>query len=202
MSESSTSEYKVSITFRDFFYIPNLITLSRIIFVPPILLFLSQKTVANQAIGLALIALCFFTDWLDGFLARRLNQVSALGKILDPLIDKIIVITIMIAFITYYKFPLLAVVIFVSKDIGLVFSGLFMIGRTNSAIAANFWGKLNLWMQGGTIGFYVLDALFDYQITPLNYLKMIFLTLALITTFISALSYGKIFVKTLRKGEN
>jgi len=202
MSESSSGEYKVSIAFRDFFYIPNLITLSRIIFIPPILFFLSQKTVTHQAIGFVLIALCFFTDWLDGFLARRLNQVSVLGKMLDPIIDKIVVTAIIIALIAYYKFPWWAVVIFVSKDIGLAFFGFFTIGKNKRAVAANFWGKVNLWMQGCTIGFYILDALFDYQITPLNYLKIIFLTLALITTFISAFSYGTIFLKASRKGEN
>lgn len=202
MSESSTGEYRVSIALRDFTYIPNLITLSRIIFIPPILFFLAQKTVAYQAIGFVLIALCFFTDWLDGFLARRLNQVSALGKMLDPLIDKIVVTAIIIALIASYRFPWWAVVIFVSKEVALAFLGFFTIGRKKRAVAANFWGKFNLWMQGITIGFYILDALFHYEITPLNYLKWIFLTLALITTLISAFSYGKIFVEASRKGED
>ena len=118
-----------------------------------------------------------------------------MGKILDPIIDKIVVIVITIVLIKYYEFPWWAVVIFASKDVGLMFIGLFMIGKTNSAIAANFWGKLNLWMQGITIGFYVIDSFI-----PLNQLKMIFLTFALITTFISAFSYGTIFAKIIRKG--
>jgi CDP-diacylglycerol--glycerol-3-phosphate 3-phosphatidyltransferase len=134
------------------------------------------------------MAVCFFTDWLDGYLARRLNQVSALGKTMDPIIDKIVVIAFVIALIFYRDFPLWAALIFAGKDLILMVFGLVMIKLRKTAIAANIWGKINMWVLGGMSGLYVINYPF----------KIVFLIAALITTVITLFSYSIIFIKIIR----
>jgi CDP-diacylglycerol--glycerol-3-phosphate 3-phosphatidyltransferase len=137
-----------------------------------------------------LVVICFLTDWLDGYLARRLNQVSALGKAIDPAIDKIVVIAFVIALIVYRDFPLWAALIFAGKDLILIVFGLIMIKRIKTAIAANIWGKINLWMLGIMSGLYVINSPF----------KIVFLIVGLITTVISFLSYSIVFSEIIRRG--
>ena len=191
MSKFSYDEYKFNIAFRDLLYVPNLITLSRLPFIPIIIYCLSQRdSRAYQMASFGLVVVCFLTDWLDGYLARRLNQVSALGKAIDPAVDKTVVIAFVIALIVYRDFPLWAALIFACKDFILIFFGLVMIKLRKTAIAANIWGKINLWMLGGMSGLYVINS-------PV---KIVFLIAGLITTAISLFSYGIVFIGMIRRG--
>lgn len=190
MPKSSHGEYKVSFALREVFYVPNLITLSRLPFVPIIIYCLSQRdSRVYQMVSFGLMAVCFLTDWLDGYLARRLNQVSALGKTIDPIVDKIVVIAFVIALIVYRDLPLWAVLIFACKDFILMLLGLVAIKLRKTAVAANIWGKINLWMLGSMSGLYVINSPFKY----------VFLIAGLITTVIAFFSYSIIFIKIIRR---
>lgn len=72
--------------------IPNSITLARIILVIPLMYLLYQPENNYQWIAFIIFIIAAATDWLDGYLARKLNQITELGKFLDPLTDKILVI--------------------------------------------------------------------------------------------------------------
>ncbi|MBC8231111.1 CDP-alcohol phosphatidyltransferase family protein [bacterium] len=191
MPKFSQGEYKVSIVFREVFYVPNLITLSRLPFVPLIIYCLSQQdSRAYQMASLGLTAICFFTDWLDGYLARRLNQVSTLGKTIDPIVDKIIVIAFVIALILYRDFPLWATLIFAGKDFILMILGLIAIKLRKTAVAANIWGKINMWLLGGIIGLYIINSPFE--------IKIVFLIAGLITTVVVFFSYSIVFIRIIK----
>jgi len=73
---------------RDVLTLPNLITLARLACLPVFLWLLFGRE--NRAAAAALLALLGITDWVDGYLARRLGQVSELGKILDPVADRLL----------------------------------------------------------------------------------------------------------------
>jgi len=143
-------------------------------------------------VSFGLVAICFLTDWLDGYLARRLNQITSLGKAIDPVVDKIVVISFVIALIVYRDFPLWAALIFVCKDLILMGFGVAMIKLRKTAIAANIWGKINLWMLGSMSGLYVLNAPF----------RIVFLIAGLITTVIAVFSYSIVFVRTIKGGQS
>ena len=189
MPKFSQGEYKVSIVFREVFYVPNLITLSRLPFVPLIIYCLSQQdSRAYQMASLGLTAICFFTDWLDGYLARRLNQVSTLGKTIDPIVDKIIVIAFVIALFLYRDFPLWAALIFLCKDFILMILGLITIKLRKTAVSANIYGKINLWLFVGMSGLYIIKSPF----------KIVFLIAGLITTVIVFFSYSIVFIRIIK----
>src|SRR4029450_2772640 len=75
---------------RDVLTLPNLITLARLACLPVFLWLLFGQE--NRAGAAALLAILGITDWVDGYLARHLNQVSELGKILDPVADRLLFI--------------------------------------------------------------------------------------------------------------
>ena len=80
--------------------LPTWVTLSRLIAVPIIFgLFLWQDSELTRLIALSVFIIAAITDWLDGYLARKLNQITELGKFLDPLVDKVLTIALFLLFI-------------------------------------------------------------------------------------------------------
>ena len=79
--------------------LPNVITFIRIVLAPVIAFILWQPQSAYLgALGLALFCFAGFSDWLDGWLARRLNTVSSVGRMLDPIADKLLIAACLLAF--------------------------------------------------------------------------------------------------------
>lgn len=98
-SEGPKSEDSSDLTVtNDWFTIPNLVTMIRFLLVPVFIWFMFQGLYWNALITLIVL---FSTDWIDGFLARKLHQVSTVGKWLDPLADRLslwaVVITVVVS---------------------------------------------------------------------------------------------------------
>jgi len=167
----------------DFFLIPNLLTILRLFTYPFIFYFLKREDFLSVIV---FIALAIATDVLDGFLARSLNQVSDLGKILDPFVDKL-GIGIFILYATIYKgLPVWACVLVIVKEALILLAGLLIIRKRKTVPISAFWGKLNAWVWGFTILFYILE---------LDYIKNIFLGIGLVVVLITAFVYSRLFVR-------
>ncbi len=123
--------------------IPNTITFSRIILVFPITYLLYQTQTNYQWWALSLFIIASLTDWLDGYLARKLNQVTALGKFLDPLTDKILVIAPLLVLIERQQIPAWGVFLIIVREI--VIAGWRInpeLNQQTEISGANIWGKL------------------------------------------------------------
>jgi CDP-diacylglycerol--glycerol-3-phosphate 3-phosphatidyltransferase len=120
--------------------LPNQLTLLRMGGLPFfITLFLSDNLVA-QWVSLALFGLLAFTDWLDGYLARKTGQVTNFGKIMDPLADKLLMLTAMICFVQIGLVPGWMIVIIWWRELAV--TGLRTLAATRqSVLAADNWGK-------------------------------------------------------------
>ncbi len=81
-------------------HIPNLLTLFRVILIPVLALMYLWPSRHREAIIAGIFLLAAFTDWLDGFLARRMDAASALGAFLDPVADKLIVSTALVLLVS------------------------------------------------------------------------------------------------------
>jgi CDP-diacylglycerol--glycerol-3-phosphate 3-phosphatidyltransferase len=177
------------IKLKEFFYISNLLSISRIILAIPIAYLIKINTYSGNQIIIILAIICILTDIFDGYFSRKLNQVTYLGTILDPLADKLGIAVVLICLILYRNFPYPLVVFLLYRDLMIVIIGMFAMKNLDSPVMANFWGKLNTVI----IAFTVLLFLFNVK----NLVFTISLLSSYIIIFISGLSYFIIADKLL-----
>ena len=129
--------------------LPNKLTLFRIILVP-IMVIIPFLGIEKEIVGIPLTYLIIdiifviasLTDKLDGHLARKNNQVTTFGKFLDPLADKILVLTAMIMLVEMQKLPAWIPVIVLAREFIVSGYRLVSVEKGGKVIAASKWGKL------------------------------------------------------------
>lgn len=130
--------------------LPNVITLTRILLIPVfIVLYMLQQdwSIFSASVLFALAAL---TDWLDGYLARRLNQTTLFGAFLDPVADKLIVVAALIILVSYHNNPWLTLpsLIIVGREIVISALREWMAEVNDSvAVAVSYLGKIKTTLQ-------------------------------------------------------
>lgn len=127
----------------EFFYVSNLLSLSRIVLVLPVAYLLKINSETGNIILIPLSLIAASTDFFDGYFSRKLNQVTDLGKILDPLADKIGMAIVLIALIIYRDWPVPLTVLLLYRDVLIVLIGGIGMKRLGSPVMANRWGKIN-----------------------------------------------------------
>lgn len=123
--------------------LPNWITLSRLLALPILLYCLASPTAETRTFSMIIFLIAAATDWLDGYLARKLNQVTELGKFLDPLVDKLLVLTPLLALIALGEVPAWGVFLILARE--LTIAGWRITPELTGAsavVGANVWGKL------------------------------------------------------------
>ena len=189
---------KLSFYFRNWKTIPNLISFVRILFIPVFAILFYKGQTVSAAVVLGLSAL---SDLVDGKIARKYNQVSELGKILDPVADKLTVFAI--AIILYLKFSVAehealrefawVFLLFIIKDLVMLVFGLIMILIGLRPCAAEIYGKI------ATTAFFVVMVLImavgpevgafrDYFVLPDN-VTMALVDIAAVSAWIAFISY-------------
>lgn len=128
--------------------LPTWITVSRLVAVPLLLYGLHQPTDTSRWISLGVFLLAAGTDWLDGYLARKLNQVTDLGKFLDPLVDKLLVMAPLIALVELGQAPAWGVFLILARELTIAGWRVNPALQGRSTIAgANLWGKVKTVVQ-------------------------------------------------------
>lgn len=118
--------------------LPNWITVSRLLGVPFLLYGLANPTVENRWICLIIFVIAAGTDWLDGYLARKLNQITDLGKFLDPLVDKLLVLAPLLSLVELGQIPAWGVFLILARELAI--AG-WRVNQVKIS-GANLWGKL------------------------------------------------------------
>ena len=179
--------------------IPNLLSLIRILVIPPLIVFLLNQ---NFIMAGVMLIISGVSDMFDGMIARKLNQVTQLGKMLDPVADKLTLIAVVICINVLYPSVLPFVIILFSKEFLMLCGGAVLLKMKIKPPAANFYGKI------ATVVFYVsvtviilIKAIWD--------IKNLILTniLFIITTgfmLVALFQYAHIFFKLIKekKSEN
>ena len=132
--------------------LPNYLSLARIVLVPLLVVILLTPVaedyfcISSYALAIAIFLAASFTDILDGHLARRRNQVSNLGKLLDPIADKLLVSAALIVLVEKHLAPAWVVVIILGRE--FVITGLrSMAASEGIIIQAQKSGKIKMWAQ-------------------------------------------------------
>jgi len=140
---------------RDIFLIPNIISLVRVFLAPVGFYLLSQTELAFLPL-IVFVAIAIISDFLDGALARRLNQSTQLGLILDPLGDKLCLAAVVLALLVSTRISPLFFAVIVAKDIIIAVVGIFLIRKTNVIPPSNRLGKWTTGFLACGIGLFAL----------------------------------------------
>jgi len=142
--------------------LPNALTLSRIFIVPLLVVVLLTPVSENwlgvprYILGVAIFVAAALTDYFDGKIARRRQQVSKLGKLLDPIADKLLISAALISLVENHLAPAWAVVIIVGREFAV--TGLRSIAATEGVvISASRMGKFKMVAQVFTVGLLILS---------------------------------------------
>ena len=123
--------------------LPNSITLSRLLGVPIVVYCLYSDGLTTRWIGFGAFLIAALTDWLDGYLARKLDLVTDLGKILDPLVDKLLILIPLLILIDLHLVSAVGVCLILARE--LTIAG-WRVNQTQIS-GANIWGKLKTTSQ-------------------------------------------------------
>lgn len=120
--------------------VPNVLSAIRIAAIPVFVILILHP--GTEAAGLILFAVIMATDWIDGFVARRTGQVSNLGKILDPVADRLAIAAGLIALVIQGAFPLWAALAILIRDAIVLVAGLIIAARWKIRLDVRWIGKV------------------------------------------------------------
>jgi cardiolipin synthase len=120
--------------------LPNLLSLLRILLIP-VFCYLIVHDSTTRA-GLILYGAVMATDWVDGWIARRTGQVTELGKVLDPVADRLAIVAGLIALIVRGAFPLWAALLIIVRDVAILIVGAVLLSRRRIRIDVRGLGKV------------------------------------------------------------
>tara|TARA_Y100000588_G_C13948220_1_gene793084 strand:- start:132 stop:677 length:546 start_codon:yes stop_codon:yes gene_type:complete len=140
--------------------ISNFITFLRMFSGIPLILFLERMNISNEYFYYSIYVVLFIviSDVLDGYIARKTNTVSSLGKILDPVADKICLMCVLVYLIDIYHIPFLVFFILLSiRDVVLISYTVYLILYRNIVTQANNWGKFFIFITMLMIVFHLYN---------------------------------------------
>ena len=166
----------------------NIVTISRILSVPVFLYFAYNIDMPYyDLISAAIFLLISLTDWVDGYIARKYNQITDFGKFLDPLADKILVTSAMAVLVGLGRLSSLVFIIVLFREF-LVTSLRLVANTGGKVIAASIWGKMKTVFQITAIMSILLEKYLIMMIYPLPYASF-FVWIMTILTIYSGLEY-------------
>jgi CDP-diacylglycerol--glycerol-3-phosphate 3-phosphatidyltransferase len=192
---------------QDALNIPNLLTMTRIVMIPVCLAFLGEDTPRAGFWAAIVFTLAALTDLVDGWLARKMNIVSVLGKLLDPLADKLIVMACLVWMVPMGRIPAWVVVLLLGRDIAV--TGLRSVAASEGVvIAAGEEGKAKTALQ--MIGIICLILGYPYHLSyvgidlgavDLVHAGRMLVYLSIVFSLASAAQYVRLFVLAVEAKE-
>jgi len=155
----------------------NLLSLFRLLLAAPLLYFIFHS---EYNIVIIILFTGSLSDILDGYVARKLNQITEFGKVIDPLADKVFVTALIVGMLLQGRIPVWFFAAIAARDILILLGGLFMAKRQKSVPPSNIYGKMTVSAIGITLLLNILDVL-----SP----DMFLLAMG-ITTFMLVLSFA------------
>ena len=172
------------------FTIPNFLSTVRLLFLAPIWYFLSRETPRADMWAILLLVPASLTDFFDGYLARKFQQRSNLGKVLDPVVDKIFIGSLALLLVFYRNLPAWFLMAVLARD-GVILLFAAMILRKKRVITeSNFIGKCTLWVLTFVLLVYMLR---------LHVVEGPILIVALVLLILSLVSYSRKFLHLLEE---
>lgn len=170
--------------------LPNFLSISRLFLLPLILLALAT---GQSITALILMLLSWLSDALDGYLARKMNLVSNLGRLLDHLVDKIWVGTILVTLALVKGLPVYIATAVIIRDLLIVIGGSWLANIRKNILSSNLMGKVAGFL------FALIIVVYTINIKRLEFIKEYLLIAVLSAVVLSFINYIYIFFKAIHQ---
>jgi CDP-diacylglycerol--glycerol-3-phosphate 3-phosphatidyltransferase len=168
--------------------LPNFITLTRILLIPVFVVLFATPT-PNRSFSAGLVfVVAAVTDLLDGYLARRNGQVTTLGKLLDPIADKLLVLSALILLVNVDRVSALVAIVIIAREVAVTGIRAIAAGE-GMVIAAETTGKYKMGLQVVAIVLLVLEGTFLSDLGNLHLAGIVTLYLSLVLGYVSGGQY-------------
>ena len=173
--------------------IPNILSLIRILLIPVFLWFYIREQ--NYSLAAVVIIFSGFSDVLDGFIARRFKQITNLGKVLDPIADKLTQFAVLVCLLIRFDYMLAPLLLLVIKEIALFTFGLVLYRKNKCLIGALWHGKI------AALGLYFMLFIHLVWIKIPESVSLVTFTVAITLMLMSLFLYIKKYVELLTRDE-
>ena len=171
--------------------VPNVLTILRLLLIP---VFVLLHLMGYGKMALLTFCVASFTDWLDGYIARKYNLITDFGKLMDPLADKLMVCTALVMQGVAGVFPIPAIVIVIIKEAVMIYGSSYML-HNGIVVYSNIWGKLAQFsfILALVLSFWHHD--FEAMALPID---RVILWIAVVIAVIALVDYTLASLRTLR----
>lgn len=138
--------------------IPNILTIIRFLLIPGFVYYFFSPMEYGIRIAIMIFVAAGLTDVLDGFIARRFNLITRLGIVLDPLADKLMLLTVLISITLKKQVPLWIIIVVAAKETLMILGAITLFNDHDIVVPANKFGKLS------TIAFYIAILAVTFEI--------------------------------------
>jgi CDP-diacylglycerol--glycerol-3-phosphate 3-phosphatidyltransferase len=177
--------------------LPNSLTLARIFLIPLLVVVLLTKFDGKELVGAAIFGLAAFTDWLDGFLARRRKQVTTFGQLMDPLADKLLITAALVSLVQMELAPAWMVAVILGRELGVTVLRSVAYSR-GITIPASPLGKVKMMSQVVAILLLILGR---ENLQGFFVLGNVALWVVVVTSLGSAADYYRRFTQVLSRSD-
>ena len=173
--------------------IPNLLSLFRLCLIPVFMwLYCVEKNYLWTGIVLIISGL---TDTVDGIIARKFNMISDLGKVLDPIADKVTQAAMLFCLLTRFPLMIAPLALMVVKEFFMGVTGLMVIQKTGKVFGADWHGKVNTWLL------YAMMILHVFWYNIPDTVSKVLIAVCVIMMTISLVLYARHNMKALKEGD-
>lgn len=176
------------------FNIPNLITLLRIALIP---FFAYFYLVDKIIISTCVIVFSGITDIVDGYIARHFNQITELGKILDPFADKLTQVTLALCLGIKFNFLLPILIIFLAKELTMIVMSSILIKKKKTPGASKWYGKVSTVLFYISVVIIVMMSYSSMDTTDFIVISLSLLGITAVLMVYSAIRYFAIFLEII-----
>jgi len=183
------------------FTVPNILSMFRIILVPIIVwIYFDSRIKDHYLLALVLVFISALTDVLDGIIARKFNLITDLGKILDPIADKLTQFVVVFCLACDYPLMTVVAVIIFAKELLMLIGAVIFVKSGNETPYARWWGKLTTVVLYATMLMFILSSFL--MVTLPEWLSVTAISLCIACLVFSFLNYALVFFEAKKSKDN
>lgn len=185
---------------RDLWRIPNILCYIRFLLIPVfVVLYIKSEYPKEYLRAAAVVMISGLTDFLDGFIARRFDMVTELGKLIDPLADKLTQASLIFVLVVKIKWMFLLLILFVIMQLFLLTAGLVMLRKNTKLSGAKWFGKVST-----TVFYLVMLVLVSYPTLNTDIANLLMLVCGgfLLLSFLMYIREYVLLYRSIKLAEN